>query len=127
MSGVDVIVAALAAGATAGTTNVATAAVQEIYATLREKLRRLLSGQTHVSLETDGTDLETLRTHLTEAGADRDEDIMATAHRLLEHVRTGPVILHVGTNYGAVAHTMTAPVAINYGRLPDPPTPPAAD
>ncbi|HEY9367971.1 hypothetical protein [Streptomyces sp.] len=95
MTGVELILAALATGAAAGVSESAGSAVRDAYAGLRDALRR------RSSVETGEDDAETrellqaeeiepglwetrLRGRLVETGADRDEDVLAAARLLLE-------------------------------------------
>lgn len=105
MDGVELILAALAAGGAAGVSDAAGSAVRDAYTGLRELLRRRL-GQAPVPAERDpdaepdpgadpgaavGTATPTaadtwqvrLRGELTTSGADRDEDVLAAARTLL--------------------------------------------
>ena len=145
VTGIEVIAAALAAGATAGVTGAASTAVEDAYANLRDLLRRRLAGrgQAEQALEADETEAgrweADLGADLVQVGADRDEGVLTAAGELLElvaaarsspgdqattvHVGDGSV--HVENNYGAAAGTMTGPVTINHGREPLPPGSPA--
>jgi hypothetical protein len=76
---VEVILAALAAGGG----EVARTAVVDAYAGLRDLLRRRLGGDR--ALEASS---EVLRGELIESGADRDEEILAAARRVLEATTT---------------------------------------
>lgn len=92
MTGVEVIVAALAAGAGAGTSDVAKAGVVDLYTGLRDALRRRLAGRPHAeqALEVDESDPAVWQARLGDSlavvGADHDERILATARQLLELV-----------------------------------------
>ena len=152
MTGVEVIVAALAAGAVAGSGEVAKSAVVAAYSGLRDVLRRRLVGRREAEqvLAGDETDPGVWRTRigaeLVESGADLDEEVLTAAGHLLElvdpdgvragrylvdlrgahgsHVGDGTV--HVQTAYGPTAGTMTGPVSVSYGQLPVPPARPEA-
>lgn len=152
MTGVEVIVAALAAGAGAGTGDAAKAAVVDAYTGLRDGLSRLLAGRVHGQDALDGVETEPgvwqarIGAVLADVGADRDAEILAAARRLLglvdpvgsqagrytvnvsdaRGVQVGDDNVQVNTNYGATAHTMTGPVSIAYGQLPVPPAAPGA-
>jgi hypothetical protein len=111
MTGLDLIMAALVAGAGAGVNDAAKTGVHDAYEALRALLRRRMAGR-------PGTDVET-------SGADRDEEILAAARRVL--ALTAPEqsgsSVRVGTNYGA-AGAFLAPVTIHYGTAPtSPPLP----
>jgi hypothetical protein len=133
VSGVELIVAALAAGASAGVTNTATAAVQDAYAGLKQQLGRRVGGgkQAQRALEADETDHDVWRARLGEAlsvsGAATDEQVLAAARRLLALTDPGTAKtfnIDVGTNNGAVGD-FAGPVTFNQGP-PVPPAPPAA-
>jgi hypothetical protein len=89
VTGVEVIVAALAAGASAGFSGAASAAVQDAYTGLRDALRHQLfgRGQAEQALEAEETDpggwQASLGEDLAEVGADRDAVILAAARRVL--------------------------------------------
>lgn len=89
MTGMDIVVAALAAGAAAGLNGAASQAVQDTYSTLRERLRRHLSGdkQARRLLETDKADPSAWEAELGDiliaSGAHDDEYVLATARHLL--------------------------------------------
>ena len=91
MSAIEVIAAALAAGAGAGVQDVASAAVRDVYADLKNRLVQLLGGraeQTMQALEADeagpGVWQTRLGRQLAAAGADRDDQLLALAYHLLE-------------------------------------------
>jgi hypothetical protein len=89
VTGVEIIVAALAAGATAGVTNTASSAVQDAYTGLRDALRRRLRGRGRAEEALDAQETDTgvwqarVGEDLTDSGADRDDDVLAAAQRLL--------------------------------------------
>jgi tetratricopeptide (TPR) repeat protein len=152
VTGAEVILAALAVGAGAGTSDVAETALMDAYTGLRDALRRRLAGRPQAAraLEADETDpgawQARLGADLTDSGADRDEQVLAAAQRLLEfagpagaragryavdangarQVQAGDGTVHVDTNYGAAAGTITGPVSISYGQLPVPQARPEA-
>jgi hypothetical protein len=131
---------------------VAKTALMDAYTALRDALRHRLAGhpQAEQALEADETDpgvrQARLGADLTDSGADRDEQVLAAAQRLLEladptgaragryavdangarQVHVGDATVHVDTSYGAVAGTITGPVNISYGQLPVPPASPGA-
>jgi hypothetical protein len=78
MSGVEVILAALAAGAGAGSGDVAKAAMMDAYFSLRDAVKRKLEGRS-IDMPPD-----VLEGELVEAGADRDEQVLAAAQRVLD-------------------------------------------
>ena len=89
MTGLELIVAALAAGASAGVTNTATTAIQDAYTGLKGILRRWLASraQAQQALEADEVEPGAWQTrlgdHLTQSGADHNEDILTAARQLL--------------------------------------------
>ena len=150
MTGVEVIVAALAAGTAAGGRDAAKTTVFDVYTGLRGMLRRWLAGHDRAEQYLDAHEIDPevwqtrLGQDLTDTGADRDEQILAAAHQLLALVdpaganaskytvdmrgaqqpQTGDNTVRIGTNYGPIAGTMTGPVTVTYGEQP--PVPPAA-
>lgn len=133
MTGVELVVAALAAGATAGVTNTATSAIQDAYMGLKSLLGRWLTGRKPAveALQAEETEPGVWQTRIGEdlaaSGAAGDVEVLAAARRLLGLVdpdgeRAGRFNVTVHTNYGA-AGTFTGPVTFNYGQ---PPTPPGA-
>jgi hypothetical protein len=89
MTEVDLVVAALAAGATAGLTASASSAVQDLYGALREAVRKRFAAGGEASV-LDDVESEGWRGRLGElvsaAGADRDEEILAMARALLQEI-----------------------------------------
>jgi len=89
VSGVEVIVAALAAGAVAGSSEVAKTAVVDAYTGLKDLLRRRLVGRPEAQQALEGRETEpgrwraVLGEALTASGADADEQVLAAARRLL--------------------------------------------
>ncbi|MFF3868282.1 hypothetical protein [Micromonospora sp. NPDC001898] len=148
MTGVELIAAALAAGAGAGTSAVAV----DVYTGLRDALRRRLTGrraaeQLLEAAETDpGVWERRFGAELADSGADRDEKVLTAASRLLDLVdpegsragrymvdlrgtqgaQVGDGTVRVDTAYGPTAGIMTGPVSVSYGELPVPPTRPEA-
>ncbi|WP_428963078.1 hypothetical protein [Micromonospora fluostatini] len=125
MTGVELIVAALAAAATAGVTS----GVQDAYGGLKGLLARRLSGRDRAVRALDARETEPgvwqarLGADLRAAGADSDEQILAAARAVL--VQADPAGTRAGaytvtTNYGAVGQ-FHAPVTFHQG----PPVPPA--
>ncbi|MFI8201589.1 hypothetical protein [Streptomyces sp. NPDC085937] len=99
MTGVELILAALAAGATAGITDTVSDAVRQSYASLRELVRRRLEVRDDAAIQIlDAEEVEPnvwqaqLGEHLVSAGADRDEQILRAAEALLAQVEfhSGP-------------------------------------
>ncbi|MFC8507349.1 hypothetical protein ACFU3J_10525 [Streptomyces sp. NPDC057411] len=92
MTGVELILAALATGAAAGVSETAGTAVRDAYAGLRDALRRRAGGAadpaTRELLEAEevepGLWEARMRGRLEETGADRDEEVLAAARLLLE-------------------------------------------
>jgi hypothetical protein len=93
MSGVELILDAVAAGATAGVTDATGAAVRDAYTGLREMLRHWLTSRGEQALQTldagqagsVGWQLR-LSEDLIRSGADRDERLLAAARELLDRV-----------------------------------------
>jgi hypothetical protein len=128
VTGVELIVAALAAGAAAGLTDTAGNVIRDAYAGLKTLLANRLGARTKArqALDAQETDPGVWQAHLggdlVESGADRDEQVLAAARWLLEHAdpdgaKTGRYTVNVDTNYGA-AGTFTAPVTIHNHPLP---------
>jgi hypothetical protein len=133
VSAVEVIAAALAAGAAAGMQDTASAAVQDAYRGLKDRLRRGFGGREDAvaALETDETEptrwLARIGDALTDSGAADDPDVAAAARRLL--VLADPATaktfhIQVDTNHGAVGE-FHAPVTFHQGPTV-PPAHPAA-
>jgi hypothetical protein len=116
VSNIGLIVAALTAGASAGLTNTATAAVEDAYTGLKALLRPWVRGEARAVLDTDETDEGVWQARLAEeleaSGAAEDAQVRAAAQLLL------------GLADPAKAATYNAPVTINHGG-PVPPAPPA--
>ncbi|GGM73016.1 RIP homotypic interaction motif-containing protein [Dactylosporangium sucinum] len=134
------------AGAASGTSQVASSAIGDAYAGLRDALRRRLDGSTAVhQFDAEPTDdpqvwQARLGADLGACGADRDDQILAAARRVLaladpagaqagkytvtvEHssgVQVGDGTVHIGTNTGVAAGTVSGPVTITYGQVPLP-------
>jgi hypothetical protein len=130
MSGVELIAAALAAGASAGLTSTASAAVSDAYAGLKRLLgQRLVGRQAAAVLEGDETDAgiwqARLEAGLRESGAADDGEVLAAARALLsraEPATAKTVNVDVETNHGAIGE-FHAPVTFNQG-TPRPPAQP---
>ena len=121
MTGVELIVAALVAGATAGVTDTASDAVRDCYDGLKTPIARRLRSRKKAreALEAGEADPEKLKARISEdlaaCGASSDEVILAVARRLLElragvATAAGPSTVYVEDNRGA-AGTFNAPVA----------------
>lgn len=90
MTGVELVLAALAAGASAGVTDMASSAIRDAYAGLRESVRRRLTRRGESALRVlsaseaePGVWEARLGEELTSAGVDRDEEVVAAARALL--------------------------------------------
>lgn len=89
MSGTEIIAAALAAGATAGVSDVASTAVEDAYRRLKELLAGKLAGRTAATAVLQAEEQEAdvwlarIGRDLSSSGADRDERILAAAQVLL--------------------------------------------
>lgn len=93
MTGVELIIAALAAGATAGASDSASAMVRDAYEGLRDVLRRRLAGCAEGAVQAlDATVADPavwqarIGDDLTAHGVDRDEEILAAAEHLLDQL-----------------------------------------
>ncbi|BCY11519.1 hypothetical protein [Actinoplanes sp. L3-i22] len=141
MSEVELILTALMTGAAAGTTTAAQSAVADAYAGLRQVLRRMLTreGRPATVLDTvesaPGSWQVKLSEVLTAARADHNTQVLAAAQAVLAAadpagkgagIRAGDHVIHIDANYGAAAGTMTGPVTVSYGQVPNPPSPPGA-
>ncbi|MEU6076640.1 hypothetical protein [Micromonospora sp. NPDC047074] len=126
MTGVELIVAALAAAATAGITS----GMQDAYGGLKALLARRLSGRDRAVQALEGRETEPgvwqarIGDDLHASGADADEPVLAAARAVL--ARADPAGTQAGTytvttNHGAVGQ-FNAPVTFHQG----PPVPPAS-
>ncbi|MEU8821641.1 hypothetical protein [Actinoplanes sp. NPDC048796] len=83
----EVIAAALAAGATAGMKDTASAAVKDAYSGLKRVLRPWLRGDARQALEADETEPDVwealIGDELDASGAVEDEEVLTVARRLL--------------------------------------------
>ncbi|MGN9779315.1 hypothetical protein ACTMS0_26665 [Micromonospora sp. H33] len=128
MEGIELITAALAAGAAAGITGTTSEAIRDAYGALRGRLSALLAGpnagMTLKALDTEADPAvlaERLSEDLLGSGAVADEQVLDAAHRLLELTRAGAsTTFVVGTNNGAVGE-FRAPVTFH---APLPPSSP---
>ncbi|MDR7275714.1 hypothetical protein [Catenuloplanes atrovinosus] len=88
MTAIELIAAALAAGAGAGLTQTASDTVRDAYAGLKDLLRRRLGDRAVPALEADETEpgvwQARLGDALTSSGAAGDEQVVAAARRLLD-------------------------------------------
>jgi hypothetical protein len=134
MTGVELILAALAAGAAAAASTAASSAVTDAYATLKDLLSRLLvrRGSDAGVLDAEaGVAPIGLGVALAACGADADQEVLVTAQRLLRladaDVTGMSGRVRVDTNFGAVG-TFHAPVTITNqapgGGSPGPPAEP---
>ncbi|MFG3310015.1 hypothetical protein [Streptomyces wuyuanensis] len=92
MTEVDLVVAALAAGASAGLMDTASTAVRDAYDALREAVRRRLSARGEEVLDAEqvepGVWEAQLREELIASGADRDQELLAAAEKFRALVRS---------------------------------------
>jgi hypothetical protein len=132
MSAVEVIAAALAAGAGAGLQDTASAAVRDAYTGLKDLLKRRVGDQ-QAALALDANETEPgvwqarIGDALTVSGAADDEAVLAAARHLLALAdldKTKSFHNNVNNNYGA-AGEFHAPVTFNQGPMV-PPAPPVA-
>ncbi|AEV87862.1 hypothetical protein ACWT_6849 [Actinoplanes sp. SE50] len=90
MSNLELIVGALAAGASAGVKDTASAVVRDAYAGFKAMLKPWVRGEARAALDADETDPQVwqarLGQELTVSGAVDDEQILAAAAALLEAV-----------------------------------------
>lgn len=93
MEPVSIIMAALAAGAVAGATDVASQAIKDAYAGLKALIGKRLAGKpaAETALTEYEQDAETwekpLQKSLVEAGADKDQEIVDAAQQVLQLVQ----------------------------------------
>jgi hypothetical protein len=130
VSAVEVIAAALAAGAAAGVSDTASAAVRDAYGGFKDLLRRRIgahSAQAVQALDDDETEPAIWQARigdaLTGSGAADDRQVVAAARRLLavaDPEKATTFHINVDQNYGAVGE-FHAPVTFHQG----PPVPPA--
>jgi hypothetical protein len=135
MSAVEVITAALAAGAGVGVKDTASAAVKDAYTGLKALLQRRLGAQGEEvvqALEADETEPGVWQARIGDAlvgsGAIDDQLILDAAQRLLTAAdpdQARALHIDVDTNYGAIGE-FHAPVTFHQAP-PIPPTPLAAD
>lgn len=153
MTGLDMIVAALVAGAGVGAGDAAKAAVLDAYTGLRDLLRARLGNSSQVAEIIDAQETDQavwqagLGSHLAASGADQDDEILAAARNLLEladpagteagkyrfdlrgaqHLQIGDNNVRIENSFGPTAGTMSGPVTVAYpGALPVPPPLPEA-
>jgi hypothetical protein len=145
VTGVELIAAALAAGAAAASQDVARAAVTQAYDSLRKAIRSRLAGRPKAQEVLESVEDEpghweaSLGSDLTASGADQDQAILAAAVQLLtlthpDQVQaglyrvdeTGNTSIQIENAFGPTAGTMNGPVTVSYGQLPDPPAKPGA-
>jgi hypothetical protein len=92
VTGIEVILAALAVGAAAGVADTTKAVVVDAYAGLRDALRRRLAGHQRATEALEAVEAEPgvwraeLEPELERLAADQDADVLAAAHRLLRLV-----------------------------------------
>ena len=132
MSAIELITAALAAGAGAGMQDTASAAVRDAYESLKAVLRSGLAGREDAmhALDADETEPGTwqarIGTALTDSGLIDDEQVLLAAGHVL--TLAGPQYakrfdIEVSTNNGAIGD-FSGPVTFN--QAPVPPNPPEA-
>jgi hypothetical protein len=130
---IDVIVAALAAGASAGVSGTATEAIKDAYGVLKALIRRKFAGRdsARAALDAGVTEAGVWQTSigqdLQETGAAADEHILSAARDLLalaDPATAATFNINMGTVHGA-AGQFNAPVSIDQ-RTQLPPIPPAA-
>jgi hypothetical protein len=135
--GVELIVAALAAGATAGVSGTATQAITDTYGLLKQLIRRRFGGRdaAREALEAQETEPGVWQTRigddLRQSGAADDGQILAAARELLALAdpKTAATFNISGTVHGAIGE-FHAPVSFDQRTQtsePRPPQDPAAD
>jgi hypothetical protein len=132
--GVDVIGAALAAGASAGVSGTATEAVKDTYELLKQTLKRRFAGRDSARAALNAHETEPGRWQaligqdLHESGAASDEQIQNLARELLGLADPGSAVTVTasGTVHGAVG-VFHGPVTFDQRvQAPPSPSPPAA-
>lgn len=131
MSAVEIVTAALAAGAGAGLKDTASAAVMDAYAELKRLLRPWVRGDARQSLEADETEPDVWKARigeeLTASGAADDKQVLDLARQVLvlaDPEKAKTFNISIESNYGA-AGEFHAPVTFHQGQ-PVPPAAPAA-
>jgi hypothetical protein len=146
VTGVDVILAALVAGAAAGTSDAAKGAMVDLFGRLRDMVRGRFAGRAEAAellatLEPESDMWRAqLATHLERSGLADDDEVLAAAYRLLaiadpdgtaagryiidtsqsQSAETDTVKIHVGhNNAGVVANSIFGGVSL--GGVPNPP------
>jgi hypothetical protein len=130
---VDVIVAALAAGASAGVSGTASEAVKDAYGLLKALLRRRFTGRDTARAALEANQVEpgawqtAIGQDLQDSGAADDEQVLVAARELLALAdpRAAATFNISGTVHGAVGQ-FNAPVSFDQ-RTQFPPTPPVAE
>jgi hypothetical protein len=131
---VDMIVAALAAGASAGVSGTATDAIKDAYGVLKALLRRRFTGRdaARAALDAEETEAGVWQTAIGEdlhaSGAATDEQVLTAARELLvlaDPATAATFHINVGTVHGAVGQ-FHAPVSFDQ-RTQLPPASPAAE
>lgn len=88
MTGLELILAAVAAGASTGVADATSSGVRDAYAAFREALRRRLTGADEHVLDAEEVDPGVWRArlgeHVVACGADEDAQLLAAARRVLE-------------------------------------------
>ncbi|MFG2084425.1 MULTISPECIES: hypothetical protein [Micromonospora] len=106
MSEVDLIVTALAAGASAGVSATASSAVQDAYAALKDRLRELFAdrpeaqGKLYADKTLPGQWQELLGADLVASEAASDPAVLAAARDLLREAPAGTTVHVAGNIYG---------------------------
>jgi hypothetical protein len=124
MDPISLILAALAAGATAAVKDTAGEAVKDAYAGLRALVRRRFGGDGKAEAALDAAEQQpeadpvALRAQLQVAGADRDDEILRLARELLEQLdpqgaRAGKYRVDVSGGKGVVVGD-NATVTMNF-------------
>ncbi|MFJ2271932.1 hypothetical protein ACIO8F_40460 [Streptomyces sp. NPDC087228] len=88
MTGMELVLAAVAAGASTGVADATSSSIRDAYAAFRTALRRALTGAGEQILDAEDVDPDVWQAQLGEqvvaCGADQDTELLAAARRLLE-------------------------------------------
>ncbi|WP_417924531.1 hypothetical protein [Streptomyces ehimensis] len=88
MTGLELILAAVAAGASTGVTDATSSSIRDAYNAFRAALRRKWTGADEQILKAQKADSGVWQTqlgeHVVASGADQDTELLAAARRLLE-------------------------------------------
>jgi hypothetical protein len=108
----EIILAALLAGIVTGTQNSVASAVQDAYTGLRDALKRRLAGKSAALEAVEGYVQDPdawktrLETHLKDAGADKDQDVLAAAALVMQYASQGKQVVgkYIVNNAGSTGN-----------------------